>query len=201
MLIYFYIHIIMMKKITLLIACLGLITTVSFAQSFRGLDKSPLDRAYLPDHFAHDIKFAPERNLPDSPILKIDYSRPQKKGRQVFGGMVKYNEIWRLGANEATEIKVYQDVKIDGKLLREGTYTMYAIPTEEIWTIIFNRDVDQWGHYSYDNKNDVLRVDAHVLQNDQPVEEFSIQFEDSEQGVALMYIAWDMNRVEIPIGY
>ena len=64
----------MMKKITLLIACLSLISTVSFAQSFRGLDKSPLDRAYLPDHFAHDIKFAPERNLPDSPILKIDYS-------------------------------------------------------------------------------------------------------------------------------
>ncbi|WP_430425974.1 DUF2911 domain-containing protein [Maribacter litoralis] len=190
-----------MKKIILFSFCIGLFTTVSLAQDFRGLDKSPLDRAYLPDHFAHDIKFAPERNLPDSPILKVDYSRPQKKGRQVFGGMVKYNELWRLGANEATEIKVYKDVRMDGKLLREGTYTMYAIPTEEVWTIIFNKAVDQWGHYSYDEKNDVLRINAHVLHNSNPVEEFSIQFEDSENGIALMYIAWDMNRVEIPISY
>ncbi|WP_291968115.1 DUF2911 domain-containing protein [Maribacter sp.] len=190
-----------MKKTILLIACFNLFISVGLAQNFRGLDKSPLDRVYLPDQFAHDIKFAPERNLPDSPILRIDYSRPQKKGRPVFDGMVKYNEIWRLGANEATEIKVYQDVKIDGKLLRKGTYTMYALPTKEIWTIIFNTDIDQWGHYSYDDNNDVLRVEAHVLQNDRPIEEFTIQFEDSEQGVAVMYIAWDMNRVEIPISY
>ncbi|WP_299317096.1 DUF2911 domain-containing protein [uncultured Maribacter sp.] len=190
-----------MKKITLICACFSLFTSICFSQDFRGLDKSPLDRVYLPDHFAHDIKFAPERNLPDSPILRIDYSRPQKNGRVVFDGMVKYNEIWRLGANEATEIKVYKDVKIDGKLLRKGTYTMYAIPTKDIWTIIFNKDVDQWGHYSYDENNDILRVDAHVLHKNKPVEEFTIQFEDSENGIALMYIAWDMDRVEIPISY
>tara|TARA_R110002126_G_scaffold149547_1_gene295534 strand:+ start:220 stop:792 length:573 start_codon:yes stop_codon:yes gene_type:complete len=190
-----------MKKITLFCAYFSLFTSISFSQNFRGLDKSPLDRVYLPDHFAHDIKFAPERNLPDSPVLKVDYSRPQKNGRVVFGGLVKYNEIWRLGANEATEIKVYKDVKIDGKLLRKGTYTMFAIPTKEEWTIIFNRAVDQWGHYSYDEKYDILRVDAHVLHNTNPIEEFSIQFEDSENGIALMYIAWDMDRVELPISY
>lgn len=190
-----------MKKITLFCAFFSLVTFAGFSQKFRGLDKSPLDRVYLPDHFAHDIKFAPERNLPDSPILRVDYSRPQKNGRVVFDGMVKYNEIWRLGANEATEIKVYKDVNIDGKLLRKGIYTMYAIPTEEVWTIIFNKDVDQWGHYSYDENNDVLRIEAHVLHNNKPVEEFTIQFEDSENGIALMYIAWDMDRVEIPISY
>ncbi|MDF4203074.1 DUF2911 domain-containing protein [Maribacter sp. SA7] len=190
-----------MKNFLLALIVCTVCINLGYSQDFRGLDKSPLDRVYLPDHFAHDIKFAPERNLPDTLIVRIDYSRPQKKGRVVFDGMVKYNEIWRLGANEATEIKVYKDVKIDGKLLRKGTYTMYALPTEDIWTIVFNKDVDQWGHYSYDENNDVLRVDAHVLHSNAPVEEFTIQFEDSEQGVAVMYIAWDMDRVEIPISY
>ena len=78
---------------------------------------------------------------------------------------------------------------------------MYAIPTEEHWTIIFNTALDHWGHYSYDKNNDVLRVDAHVLKNQQPVEEFSIQFDDLEEGVGVMYIAWDMDRVELPISY
>lgn len=190
-----------MRRFIAVVATYSLFITVLSAQEFRGLDKSPLDRVYLPDHFAHDIKFAPERNLPEFPVLKIDYSRPQKNGRQVFGGMVNYNEIWRLGANEATEIKVYKDVKIDGKLLKKGTYSMYAIPTEEHWTIIFNTALDHWGHYSYDKNNDVLRVNAHVLKNQQPVEEFSIQFEDVEEGVGVMYIAWDMDRVELPISY
>ncbi|HDZ05988.1 hypothetical protein LCGC14_0121670 [marine sediment metagenome] len=190
-----------MRNIFAVIVIFSLFTTIGLAQDFRGLDKSPLDRVYLPDHFAHDIKFAPERNLPDSPVLKIDYSRPQKNEREVFGGMVKYNEIWRLGANESTEIKVYKDVKIDGKLLKEGTYSMYAIPTEKQWTIIFNTDIDHWGHYSYDENNDVLRVEAHVLPNKKSVEEFSIQFEDVEEGIAVMYIAWDLVRVELPISY
>lgn len=190
-----------MRRFIAVVVISSLFTNIGFSQEFRGLDKSPLDRVYLPDHFAHDIKFAPERNLPDSPALRIDYSRPQKNGRQVFGDMVQYNEIWRLGANEATEIKVYKDVEIDGKLLRKGTYSMYAIPTKEQWTIIFNTAIDHWGHYSYDQNNDVLRISAHVLKNQQPVEEFSIQFDDLEKGIGVMYIAWDMDRVELTISY
>lgn len=190
-----------MRNLIRIVVIFSLFTTVSLAQEFRGLDKSPLDRVYLPDHFAHDIKFAPERNLPDFPVLRVDYSRPQKKGRVVFGGMIKFNELWRLGANEATEIKVYKDVEIEGKLLRKGTYSMYAIPTEKEWTVIFNTALDHWGHYSYDENNDVLRISAHVLKNQKPVEEFSIQFDDVEEGIGVMYIAWDMDRVELPISY
>lgn len=190
-----------MKKNIAICALFSLVAFSSFAQEFRGLDKSPMDRAYLPDNYAHDRKFAPERKLGESAILKVDYSRPQKKGRVVFGGMVSYNELWRLGANEATEIKVYKDIRIGGKSLNMGTYSMFAIPTKDNWTIIFSSDLDCWGQYSYNKEHDVLRLETPVIANKDIVEELSIQFEDLDEGKAVMYIAWDMIRVELAVSY
>ena len=184
-----------MKKNITVFALISLIAVSSFAQEFRGLDDSPMDRAYLPDNFAHDRKDG------QSAIIRIDYSRPQKKGREVFGGIVKYNKIWRLGANEATEIKVYEDIAIGGKPLKPGTYSMFAIPAKDSWTIILSSDLDYWGHYSYNKDHDVLRVETPVLKSDKLVEAFSIQFEDLEDGNAAMYIAWDMTMVKLEISY
>ncbi|TLP79208.1 DUF2911 domain-containing protein [Maribacter sp. ACAM166] len=190
-----------MKNIITVFVLISLFTFSTVAQEFRGLDKSPLDRAYLPNNFAHDRKFAPERKLGETPILKVDYSRPQKNNRAVFGSMVKYNEVWRFGANEATEIKVYRDITIGGQSLKTGTYSMFAIPTENNWTIIFNSDLDYWGHYSYNKEHDVVRVETPVIESKEMVEQFSIQFEDVEDGKAVMYIAWDMVRVELPVSF
>ena len=190
----------MKKKLILLTFILGLAGS-AWAQEFRGLDKSPLDNAYLPDNYAHDRKFAPDRKLGESAVAKITYSRPQKKGRQVFGNLVKYNEVWRLGANENTEIEVYQDLKFGGKTLKKGRYSMFAIPSEKEWTFIFNSDFDRWGHYSYDEGHDVLRVKAAVKQNDNVVEAFSIQFEDLEPGKAILRFAWDTTVAELPVSY
>lgn len=188
-----------MKKILTIIVLLTVITSAVWAQEFRGLDKSPMDMAYLPDNFAHDRKFAPERNLGASAFIKVSYSRPQKKGREVFGGMVKYDEVWRLGANETTEMKVYQDISIGGKTLIKGTYAVFAIPTADEWTVIFNADLDEWGHYSYKKEHDVLRVIASVRSSDVIIEAFSIQFEDSGNGKAKMKMAWDTVIAELPI--
>ena len=188
-----------MKKILPIIVLLTFVTSEVWAQEFRGLDKSPLDIAYLPDNFAHDRKFAQERKLGPSAFIKVVYSRPQKKGREVFDGMVKYNEVWRLGANETTEMKVYQDINIGGKALAKGTYAVFAIPTANEWTIIFNADLDEWGHYSYKEEHDVLRVKASVRATDEIVEALSIQFEDSANGKAKMKIAWDTVIAELPI--
>jgi hypothetical protein len=190
-----------MKKNITLFALFSLVVFSSFAQEFRGLDKSPLDRAYLPDNFAHDRKFAPERKLGETAIIKVDYSRPQKKGREVFGGIVKFNEVWRLGANETTEIKVYKDIHIGGKLLKMGTYSMFAIPTKDKWTIIFNSDLDSWGHYNYNKDHDILRIETPVIENKELIEALSIQFEDLEKEKAVMYIAWDMAKVELAVSY
>ena len=190
-----------MKKILLILFIGCLISTHLIAQEFRGLDKSPMDRAYLPDNFAHDRKFAPERKLGESALIKVVYSRPQKKGREVFGGMVKYGEVWRLGANEATEIKIYQDIEVGGQSLKKGRYAMFAIPGEKEWTIIFNTDLDEWGHYSYNEANDVLRVKATVSKNENVVEAMTIQFEDLKNGKAVMRVAWDTVIAELAINY
>jgi Protein of unknown function (DUF2911) len=186
------------------LAIIGLITLLisnSWAQEFHGLDGSPMDRADFPDNFAHDRKFAPDRKLPESNMIKVIYSRPQKKGRQVFGNLVKYNEVWRLGANETTEIKIYENIEIGGKILKKGSYAMYAIPTEKKWTIIFNDDLDEWGHYSYNQGHDVLRVKASVKTNKNVVEAMAIQFEDLKDGKGVMKIAWDTVIAEMYFNY
>jgi hypothetical protein len=192
-----------MKKTLLLLFLSGLIIIEANAQKLRGIDKSPMDMAYYPDNFAHDRKFAPKL-IGDMPaIVRITYSRPAKKEREVFGTkIVPYGEVWRLGANESTEIKFYQDVTIQGKKVKAGTYSLFAIPTATEWTIILNNDLDFWGAYSYNKNNDVLRISVPTKKTDEVVENFSIQcikgINDKE---TTMKMAWDMTLVEIPISF
>jgi hypothetical protein len=123
----------------------------------------------------------------------VIYSRPGKNDREVFGKLIPYGKVWRTGANEATEIKFYQDVELAGKKVKEGTYSLFTIPGEKEWTIILNSDMDYWGAYSYNPKNDVLRVTAPATQISTPVENFTIQF---DKGV--MKLVWDKTLVEVP---
>lgn len=192
-----------MKKTLLLLCLFGLIIIEVKAQKLRGTDKSPMDMAYYPDNFAHDRKFAPKL-IGDMPaIVRITYSRPAKKEREVFGTkIVPYGEVWRLGANESTEIKFYQDVTIQGKKVKAGTYSLFAIPTATEWTIILNKDLDFWGAYSYNKDNDVLRVSVPTKKTDEAVENFSIQcIKGSNDKETTMKMAWDMTLVEVPISF
>ncbi len=77
--------------------------------------------------------------------ITINYSSPAVKGRKIFGGLIPYGEVWRAGANEATIFETDQDLKIEGKTLPAGKYSLYAIPGEKEWTIIFNKQTGQWG--------------------------------------------------------
>ena len=192
-----------MKKTLLLLCLFGLIIIEAKAQKLRGTDKSPMDMAYYPDNFAHDRKFAPKL-IGDMPaIVRITYSRPAKKEREVFGTkIVPYGEVWRLGANESSEIKFYQDVTIQGKKVKAGTYSLFAIPTATEWTIILNNDLDFWGAYSYNKDNDVLRVNVPTKKTDEVVENFSIQcIKGSNDKETTMKLAWDMTLVEVPISF
>jgi hypothetical protein len=90
--------------------------------------------------------------------ITINYNRPGVKGRQLWGSLVPYGEVWRTGANEATTINFSDDVLINGQNLPKGTYSLHTIPGPEEWTVIFNKVADQWGSYSYDAANDALRV-------------------------------------------
>lgn len=161
------------------------------------LDKSPMDMAYYPANYP--VLKIQEKAL-EPMVARVIYSRPQKDGRAIFGGLVEYNKVWRLGANEATEIEFYRDVKIKDKKLAKGRYTLYAVPTATQWTIIFNKDTDIWGAFKYDEKKDVLRVDVPVQKNTTTTEAFSIQFSKSAIGADMM-VAWDDVMVTLPVSF
>jgi hypothetical protein len=162
---------------------------------FATLDKSPMDMAYFPVDYPV-LKIQDKMN--DPLIARVIYSRPQKDNRVIFGDLVEYNKVWRLGANEATEIEFYRDVKIKDKKLAKGRYTLYAIPTTDKWTIIFNKDTDIWGAFKYDDKKDVLRVDVPLQKTLDVNDAFSMQFNKTSNGMDLV-IGWDDVLVNLPI--
>ncbi|GAA4744059.1 hypothetical protein GCM10023229_24540 [Flavisolibacter ginsenosidimutans] len=172
-------------------------TTASPSVKLPQLDKSPMDMAYYPDNYPV-LKI--QDKVTEPLVARVVYSRPQKEGRVIFGGLIEYGKVWRLGANEATEIELYRDVKIKDKKLSKGRYTLYALPTETQWTIIFNKDLDTWGAFKYDEKKDVLRVDVPVQKNSPATEAFTIVFTKSATG-ADMLMAWDEAKVTLPFTF
>lgn len=90
--------------------------------------------------------------------IAIDYSSPSVKGREIWGKLVPYDQVWRTGANENTTISFSKPVKIEGQPLPAGTYGLHTIPTAGEWTVIFSKDSKAWGSYSYKQENDALRV-------------------------------------------
>jgi hypothetical protein len=185
-----------MRKTSVLI-CLLISFSFSFSQSTKlpEVDKSPMDVSYYPNNYPI-LKI---QNRATEPLaVRILYSRPQRQGRKVFGELVEYGKVWRLGANEATEIEFYKDVKIGGKKVSKGRYTLYAIASENVWTMIINKDTDTWGAFKYDSKKDVLRTDVVAQKTDEVVESMSMFFEKSGSGISLI-IAWEQLKVALPI--
>ena len=169
----------------------------SFSQAVKlpEVDKSPLDVSYYPANYPI-LKI--QNKATDPLVARVIYSRPQKQGRKVFGELVEYGKVWRLGANEATEIEFYQDVKIGGKKISKGRYTLYALVNENSWTMILNKDTDTWGAFKYDSKKDVVRTDVPAQKTDDTVESMSMWFEKSTSGLSLV-VAWEQIKVSLPI--
>ena len=170
-------------------------TAITKTAKVPALDKSPMDMSYFPTDYPV-LKTQNKTTTP--PIARVIYSRPQKDNRVIFGQLVEYDKVWRLGANEATEIEFFKDVTIGGKKVLKGRYTLYAIPTETKWTIILNKDMDTWGAFVYDEKKDVLRTDVPVQTLDTPVDAFSMNFNKTYKGMDL-FSAWDKASVALPI--
>lgn len=133
--------------------------------------------------------------------IKITYSQPRKGGRVIFGGLVPYGQVWRTGANEATEITVTRDIKINGLDLKAGTYALFTIPEKEHWTVIFNSDLGQWGAYNYNSKFDVLRFDIPVTPVTDVVYEVLTILIDPRNSKADLVMAWDRTKVVIPMQF
>ena len=190
-----------MKITGLFLLCCMLLTAHVQAQTFRGIDKSPMDMAYYPDDYAHDRKFAPDKIKGETAKVRVIYSRPALNGREVVGKLIPIGKVWRVGANEAPEIKFYEDAMIMGKKVKAGTYALLAQANEQDMTIILSSDVDQWGAYSYDQKNDVLRVNVASQEISENVENFAIQFAKGEGKQVLMRMAWGTGMVEVPMEF
>lgn len=161
-------------------------STEANAQKFSGLDKSPADIATFPSSYKIANK-----------AVRVTYSRPQLKGRSV-SELAKAGEVWRTGANEACEITFYKDANVGGTDVKAGTYSLFTIPGRGEWTVILNKNLNQWGAYSYEEGADVARVKAAESSGDESLEAFSITFDDSDGG-ANMIMGWGKTRVTLAI--
>jgi hypothetical protein len=137
--------------------------------------------------------------------VKVFYNRPSKKDRKIFGGLVPYNEVWRTGANEATTFETNKDLEFHGKILKAGKYSLWTIPGEMTWTIIFNSEYGQWGINSKGEVNrnpdlDMLKVEVHAVQQDQQFEQFTIAFDKTGED-AEMVLFWDKTVVAVPFSF
>ena len=131
--------------------------------------------------------------------FEIVYSRPSIKGREIFGELQAYGEVWRTGANAATKITFDTPIVFGGQAVAAGTYGLFSVPNEGEWTVILNRVADQWGAFNYDAAEDVLRVVVPSRKSGDPVESFLIWFDDLRDESATLNFAWEGTRVAVPI--
>ena len=144
------------------------------------------------------------QSVPNSPAavaagknVKVNYNRPPKGGREIFGRLVPFGQIWRCGANSATTISFTKDGLIGGRPVKKGTYSLFAIPQEKQWTIILNSQPGLWGAYEYDKYKDknVAQVLVPVNHLDKVVERLTIRFSPENS----MIIEWDQTQVSVPV--
>lgn len=176
----------MMKKFTYFTkAALVLLLFLTYhanAQEFKRLDVSPMDA----------VSFPTSSKVSDK-LIKVVYSRPQLKGRPL-SQLAPNGNVWRTGANEATDVILYKDMKIDGKEIKAGEYSLFTIPGDSEWTIILSKDINVWGAYSYNKAHDVVRVKVPVTTSTESLEAFSITFDTN----GTMYLGWGTVRVAVP---
>ncbi len=152
--------------------------------SFDKMDVSPMDLIVY-------------KNENEEVVARVIYSRPLKRDREIFGKLVPYNEVWRTGANEATELTLYKKMRVADVVIEAGTYTLYSIPGEKEWTVILNNRINTWGAYEYTDQEDKVRIKVPVRTAPSTIESFSMAFVNKPDGADLL-IGWDNNYVEVP---
>lgn len=173
------------------VAGLAFVSSFALAPGLRGAEKE----VQFPDASQH-ATITQRIGLTD---VSVDYSRPNVRGREIFGGLVPYDTVWRTGANAATRIKFSDAVKVGGKDLAAGEYAFFTIPGKEKWTVIFSKNVKTWGAYDYKQDTDALRVEVQPTTLANPVESFTIGFDDLKDNGATIALEWDKTRVPVEL--
>ncbi len=188
----------MLRNILLL-----LVTIISVqiqGQKFDKLDKSPMDRAYYPEKATlRTFEKSDEKKKASEPKIRVTYSRPAKKGREIFGKLLKFEKSWRIGANESTEIIFMTDVVFGNTPIKAGRNSFIAIPTATEWTLKLNTIVDGWGNYGYDPSKDIASITAPVQSSKKEIEYLSIALNEVSTTIAHLKIGWDTSIAEFPI--
>lgn len=174
--------------ILLTIAAIALLCYCVFVENIFAPRLSPKDTAKIE---LNDLK------------LEVNYNRPSKRERDIFGALVPYNKVWRTGANEATTFECNKDLKIEGMFLPKGKYTLWTVPRDSSWTVMFNTQQPKWGVNEkmeplWDPNYDYINLEVPVEDLEAPVEKFTIAF-DNTTGDLAMTLAWDRTKVAIPI--
>jgi DUF2911 family protein len=172
----------MSRSLLLAFACLVALTTSAFAQGLKAPEASPAATVMQ------------QIGLTD---LTISYHRPATNNRPIWGQLVPYNDVWRAGANENTTFTSTSDVKINGKLLRAGTYGIHMIPTQKDWTVIFSNMSVAWGSFTYDQKEDALRITATPRALANSVERLLYTFDDPTETKTTLVMSWE--KVAVPV--
>ncbi|MBT8245962.1 MAG: DUF2911 domain-containing protein [Winogradskyella sp.] len=180
----------MLKRILifLFVAAIALLLYSVFVENIFSPRLSPKDSAAIT---LNDLK------------LKVEYNRPSKRERQVFGALVPFNKVWRTGANEATTFSTNKDLMIRGLLLPKGKYTLWTVPMEDSWKVMFNSGQYQWGvnekmEPMWDPNYDVIELQVPTQKLEGTVEKFTIAF-DNTTGNLKLTLAWDDTKIEVPI--
>jgi len=167
-----------------LLACLALLAASNACAQEKGSRPSPPAKA--------------ECKLTDGKTITVDYSSPRAKGRKIYGGLVPYGKVWRAGANEATTFVTDTDVNVGGKTVPAGSYTMFAIPAEDKWTLVISKKTGEWGTAYPGPENDLVRLDMKVSKLPSPVENFTIAF-DEHAGNCTLRMDWETTRASVDI--
>ncbi|MFQ5570235.1 MAG: DUF2911 domain-containing protein [Rhodothermales bacterium] len=167
-----------------------------------------IDTSRFPDDYNVEVVAAPgarpspmqlaRTTLDNGTYVKVHYSSPVKRGRIIFGELVPYDQLWRTAANEATEITLTGNLRVGGETLRAGTYSIFTIPGEETWTVIFNNGLGQNGTGGYREEEDALRLQLPSSVTEKLYEAFTVAFEEADGGADLV-LMWDRTKVTVPI--
>jgi hypothetical protein len=151
---------------------------------------------------------APKKPMPSPPAettqsvdgkkVSIHYNAPSKRGREIFGGLVPYDKVWRTGANPATTLKTEANLKIGTATVPAGTYTIYTLPSSGTWKLIINKQTGQWGT-EYHQEQDLARVDMTKKTLSSPQEVMSITLEPFQGKKSTLHVKWDTTDASVPV--
>ena len=131
--------------------------------------------------------------------ISVEYSRPGVKEREIFGGLVSYGKMWRTGANKATKITFDENCIFGGAKIKKGSYSLFTIPGKKQWTVVLNKNTEQWGVGEYDEKNQVCIIVAKVIETKDFTESFTIDFGTFKSFSAIMSLKWANTKIDIEL--